>query len=153
MTKRIMAAALSLLAMTVIGIPSAASAGKTVTVKLTFYGYPDNDPPNSSHIAYPGLHKQAGGSGTYDNPTTVAVHGTWRPGTKMYLPYLSKYLIVEDSCAGCRGNWIDVWAGGVGGTQVFCDRLRGFPVLRRGGTVPVEIDPPTGYPVRPRVLC
>lgn len=70
-----------------------------MNVKLTFYGWPDNDPPGNS-IAYPGLglssHQGAGGTGTYDDPITVAVitqsnNGFWSPGTMMYLPSLQKY--------------------------------------------------------------
>jgi hypothetical protein len=130
-----------------------ASAGDVVRVKLTFYGYPDNDPPNSSRIAYPGLHNQAGGSGTYDDPTTVAVKGPWRPGTRMYLPYLSKYLIVEDLCATCTRNWIDVWAGGVGKPGSSVRACQDALYHGAGGTADVEIDPPAGKPVNAGVLC
>ena len=131
------------------------ASASTTNVTLTFYGWPDNDPPNSSRIHHPGpppRHGSAGGSGTYDNPTTVAVQaGRWPPGTRMYLPYLSKYLIVEDSCAGCRGNWIDVWVGGAGGNGaavIACEHR-----LTPSGQVPVEIDPSEGKPVQAGGLC
>jgi 3D (Asp-Asp-Asp) domain-containing protein len=80
---------------------------------LTFYGYPDNDPPSTA-IAYPQIHSFAGGTGTYDDPVTVAIvtemnGGNWSPSTKMYVPYLKKYLIVEDECASCVPDQIDVW--------------------------------------------
>jgi len=67
----------------------------TLNVMVTFYGWPDNDPP-SDIIAYPKsdypscVHNHAGGNGTYEDPITVAVitkdnGGNWEPGTRMYL--------------------------------------------------------------------
>lgn len=129
-----------------------ACAGNTVNVTLTFYGYPDNTPPGT-RIHFPGpppRHSSAGGSGTFDNPTTVA-GGRWPAGTRMYLPYLNKYLIVEDSCSGCSGNHIDVWVGGNGRNNaavLACERR-----LTPSGTVPVEIDPPPGRSVSAGGLC
>jgi hypothetical protein len=131
--------------------PPAALADTSVT--LTFYGWPDNDPPRSARIRWPVIHSQAGGSGSYNDPTTVAVRvgGRWGAGTKMYLPYLQKYLIVEDSCAGCGTNHIDVWAGGAGRNSAdvtACERS-----LTPHGQVAVEIDPPPGRPVNAGQLC
>jgi 3D (Asp-Asp-Asp) domain-containing protein len=92
----------------------------TLNVMVTFYGWPDNDPP-SNLIAYPKsdypscVHNQAGGNGTYADPITVAVitkdnGGNWEPGTRMYVPSLKKYFVVEDECAeGCKNAQIDVW--------------------------------------------
>jgi 3D (Asp-Asp-Asp) domain-containing protein len=90
-------------------------------VKVTFYGWPDNDPSGKA-IAYPKsdgykkcVHDEAGGDGTYDDPITVAVitkenGGNWEPGTRMYVSSLKKYFIVEDECAeGCEKNQIDIW--------------------------------------------
>ena len=50
------------------------------------------------------LHKQAGGTGTFADPITVAVPGhqgdmDWQPGTKFYLPSVQRYVMVEDSGA------------------------------------------------------
>jgi hypothetical protein len=69
----------------------------------------------------------------------------------MYLPYLSKYLIVEDSCSGCGTNHIDVWVGG--GGQPSGDVLACEWSLTPSGTVPVEIDPPPGRAVSTGGLC
>lgn len=90
-------------------------------VKVTFYGWPDNDPSGKA-IAYPKsdgyqkcVHDEAGGKGTYNDPITVAVitkdnGGNWEPGTRMYVPSLKKYFVVEDECAeGCEENQIDIW--------------------------------------------
>ena len=132
------------------------ASASTATVTLTFYGWPDNDPPNSARIHYPGpppRHGSAGGSGTYDNPTTVAVRvgSRWNAGTRMYLPHLSKYLIVEDSCAGCGTNHIDVWVGGAESNRdavIACQHR-----LTPADQVPVEIDPPEGRTVNAGGLC
>lgn len=82
-------------------------------LKMTFYGWPDNA-QRGDDIAYPIKHQKAGGTGTYDDPITVAVvtqsnGGNWSPGTLMYVPSLQKYLIVEDECASCDKDQIDVW--------------------------------------------
>ena len=79
---------------------------------ITFYGFPDNDPP-SKDIAFPAIHAQAGGTGTFDDPITAAVAtpengGRITPGTRLYVPSLQKYLIIEDSCASCAPDQIDV---------------------------------------------
>lgn len=89
--------------------------GTTTIKSITFYGWPDNSPPGPA-IAYPGLHKQAGGTGTFADPVTFATAPKeFVPGTKLYVPYLSKYVIMEDSCADCTSDWnkgvthIDIW--------------------------------------------
>src|SRR5580693_6473343 len=62
----------------VIGTPSSSHAcyvtkisNTNVTATVTFYGWPDNDPPGKA-IAHPVIHQRAGGDGTYCNPTTFA---------------------------------------------------------------------------------
>jgi hypothetical protein len=117
---------------------------------VTFYGWPDNDPPGNG-IAYPGLHKAAGGTGTYADPITFATDPTeWKPGTILYLPYLKRYVIMEDSCAECITDWktrkyhIDIWleSNGSFDSQVLaCENT-----LTRAKTS-VEIDPPPDRPV------
>ena len=42
------------------------------TAYLTGYSYWDNTPPGSSAIARPVVHRRAGGSGTYNDPVTIA---------------------------------------------------------------------------------
>ena len=89
--------------------------------------------------------------GTGGHPATVAVKGPWAPDTRMYLPYLSRYLIVEDLCASCMNDWIDVWAGGAGkpkSSVLPCqDALYHRGPRDPSGRVEVEIDPPSWYPV------
>jgi hypothetical protein len=58
----------------------------------------DNSPPGAS-IAYP---VQAGGKGTYADPITFTSTTKEIPkGTRIYVPYLKKYLIMENNCVDC----------------------------------------------------
>jgi hypothetical protein len=97
-----------------------ASLPKTLVVEVTFYGWPDNDPPGAA-IAYPVVHKLAGGTGTWDDPITLASDARLIPvGSKIYLGYLHKYAVMEDQCVPCEADWsakrphIDIWLGGEG---------------------------------------
>lgn len=75
---------------------------------ITFYGWPDNDPPGAN-IAYPVIHNKAGGAGTYSDPLTFATKSTFPKGTILYVPYIQKYVIMEDECASCGASHIDIW--------------------------------------------
>ncbi|OGG01419.1 hypothetical protein A2Z33_02680 [Candidatus Gottesmanbacteria bacterium RBG_16_52_11] len=83
---------------------------------ITYYGWPDNSPPGDA-IAYPkhrypdAVHETAGGSGTFTDPVTfAAVTGSVDIGTVYYLPYIAKYVVMEDICSNCRQyNHIDIW--------------------------------------------
>jgi hypothetical protein len=79
---------------------------------ITFYGWPDNDPPGTD-IAYDcGRGNTAAGTGTFADPLTMAAAvGIFTECQVVYSPYLKKYLRFEDICADCRGNWMDVWLG------------------------------------------
>jgi hypothetical protein len=90
----------------------------TRSAEMTFYGWPDNDPP-SADTAYDcgyGRGYTAGGTGSFSNPLTAAVSFSNSPSYKkceiVYSVYLRKYLIIQDECAGCSGTWLDVWVGG-----------------------------------------
>jgi 3D (Asp-Asp-Asp) domain-containing protein len=83
--------------------------------KVTFYGWPDNDPAGNG-IAYSVIHKNAGGVGTYSDPITFASSpDLYAKGTIIYVPYLQKYTIMEDYCASCINDYksgikhIDIW--------------------------------------------
>ena len=106
----------------------------TLRVFLTGYSFWDNTPPQSTQIARPVVHDEAGGTGTYEDPVTIAVghrievdeHSLDFPqGTRFYLPGLQKYAVVEDLCGdgdtpqtgpchiGYRGHpWLDLYIGG-----------------------------------------
>ncbi len=133
-------------------------------VKVTFYGWPDNDPPGPGILC--GLESRgdcnagsrvctsttttsnpsstpssapscgprgqiAGGTGTYDDPLTMASAGEWFCYLEVvYLPYLQKYIRYEDYCQACtedvtNGIHIDIWTGSNttsgGNLQVECE--------------------------------
>jgi hypothetical protein len=126
----------------------------TRALKMTFYGWPDNDPPGAE-LAYPEVRGRgvAGGDGTHGNPVTAAAKtdrqgGTLSPGTLLYVAQLRKYFIVEDECASCVADQIDIWMDS--------DQDSGDAVLTCENTwtpddgVAVEIDPPDGREVDTR---
>jgi hypothetical protein len=109
------------------------------TVYTTAYTWYDNTPAGSATISHPVLHKTAGGTGTYGDPITIAVGHSlatgkdvldFPAGTRIYLPDVRRYFIVEDTCgdgrhpengpchqgANADGTnstlWIDMWIGG-----------------------------------------
>jgi hypothetical protein len=108
------------------------SSGPFTLDFLTLYGFWDNSPPGLD-IAHPVIHSGAGGKGTFQDPITFAVapqvQNVMKPGTKMYIPSLQKYFIMEDDCTssgpggpgtqgdGCDGefnkgvNEFDLWIG------------------------------------------
>lgn len=109
---------------------------RAFTAYITGYSYWDNTPPGSAIIARPVIHSRAGGTGTYQDPITIAVGHAIRggrhtmnfpTGTRFYLKRLRKYAIVEDLCgdgptpqkgpcySGYRGRpWLDIYVGGSG---------------------------------------
>jgi hypothetical protein len=98
-------------------------------VKITFYGFPDNDDGeghygtaiiahqlqwqgHSRYIDDDGL-PFAGGTGTFDDPITAAAstgNRLFPPGTVVYVAALKKYFLIEDECASCDDEaWLDLW--------------------------------------------
>jgi hypothetical protein len=128
-------------------------------VSLTFYGFPDNTPPGAgiecnlfsrvdcdacnagdpanatttAAAACGPRGEKAGGTGTYDDPLTMASAARWFCRLEVvYLPYLQKYLRYEDYCAQCeadaaagRAVHVDVWTGSAARTggrlQIACE--------------------------------
>lgn len=109
---------------------SAARAPRTMHMLVTLYGWPDNSPPGAA-IAYPVIHRQAGGVGTWANPVTFATDkAELGAGTRLYVPTLKRYFIMEDDCVECDADWaghgpdggpgfrhIDLWVGGTATTS------------------------------------
>jgi hypothetical protein len=95
------------------------------------------------------LHDQAGGTGTYQDPLTfAAAEGQFAPGTRIYVPMVQRYFILEDSCATCSGSHIDLWAGPATDEGVVdCEEQ-----LTPSGDRPYEINPPPGRKVTPGEL-
>jgi hypothetical protein len=118
--------------------PPAGAPARDLTAYVTGYDYWDNTPPGSPVISNPVIHKVAGGSGTWQDPTTVAVGHSiingqdildWPAGTRFYIPNLRRYFLVEDTCGDgpdpqdepCHDlstapqgaqTWLDVWVDG-----------------------------------------
>lgn len=99
-----------------------AEAGTTISLYVTFYGWADNSPPGDA-IAYPKnggfatIHDAAGGTGTLADPITYATDKAEFPvGTILYVPFIEKYVVMEDDCVECDSDWsgsrkrhIDLW--------------------------------------------
>lgn len=124
-----LAAVLSLLANTAVNAACSTRSGVTIT----FYGYPDNDPPGPA-TAYNcgGRNYKAGGVGTYSDPVTFAsASGEFSSCEIIYVPYLKKYVRFEDYCAQCNTDFgsgkyhIDIWTGSStvngGNNQIQCE--------------------------------
>ncbi|KAL9093869.1 MAG: hypothetical protein Q9165_003792 [Trypethelium subeluteriae] len=88
-------------------------------VQFTFFGWPDNSPPGAGK-AYtcPGRGPSSGGTGTHDDPVTIATAiGELNKCDTIYIPYLKKYGIFEGYCQQCIDDWnghkyhIDIWTG------------------------------------------
>ena len=137
--------------------PKQAPTGRMWSVFVTFYGAADNDPPGSTEIAHPNdRHQEAGGSGTYADPLSLAADPRAIPvGTRVYYPPLRKYFVMEDDCAQCITDWrssrkphIDLWTGDFQGSALLaCENA-----LTPDGLVAVEVNPPPGRPVDARPL-
>jgi hypothetical protein len=136
--------------------PVRSTATGTVKVEVTFYGGLDNDPPSSNDIAYPNSrHATAGGTGTYQDPITLATDvGELPPGTVAYLPMLQKYFVMEDDCAECDSDWsaghhphVDLWMAPAGAGLIACEEQ-----LTPDAPVALEVNPPADRPVDPRPL-
>jgi hypothetical protein len=139
---------------------SPAGAATTQPTFLTFYGWWDNTPPGGD-ISYPRIHDTAGGKGTYADPITFATSSDeLKPGTKVWVPRVKKYFIMEDGCDECSDDWnsagpnggpglrhIDLWLGGQGGSAfdaIDCeDALTHYNADNTPVMEPVVVDPPS----------
>jgi 3D (Asp-Asp-Asp) domain-containing protein len=101
-----------------------AMTGQKMTgVYITLYGYDDNDDGSGNYgvsvISNPIIHKGATEDlGTFDHPSTFATDvRVAAPGTKIYVPRLHKYFIMEDTCRECTAdknsgkNHVDLYIG------------------------------------------
>jgi LysM repeat protein len=135
------------------------------TAYTTGYGFWDNTPAGSPTISHPIIHKTAGGAGTWADPATIAVGhsllgGTDRldyaPGTRLYIPNLQKYFIVEDTCGDgatpqdgpCHTGapagttvWFDVWIGGSTSSQAASDACNSTVTDTNGAAHTVIVNP------------
>ena len=139
--------------------------GQKFSVYLTGYSFWDNTPPGSAAIAKPVLRQQAGGSGTYRDPITIAVGHSFATGrqqldfpagTRFYFPQLRRYAIVEDVCGdgpkpqfgpchiGYNGMpWLDIYVGGRHAGQNAANAC----MRQITGVHEVIVAPPKDFPV------
>ncbi len=140
-----------------------AYAASTQQTFLTFYGWYDNTPPGGD-IAYPQIHDTAGGKGTFADPITFATStAELSPGTKVWVPRVKKYFIMEDSCQECSADWnghgpnggpklrhYDLWLGGKGGNAfdaINCeDALTHYNADNTPTLEPVVVNPGANEP-------
>jgi hypothetical protein len=111
--------------------------------QISFYSARDNSPPGSRQIAFTNvLHKQAGGTGTFEDPLTMAAgNGQMLLGTKVYVPFLQRYFILEDQCPDCANGHIQLWTGEETDSGITaCERS-----LTRNSSY--QVGPPAGLPV------
>ncbi len=165
MIRRALVLLASLLLAAIAGLAGgqAAQAATTQPTFLTFYGWYDNTPPGGD-IAYPQIHSTAGGKGTYADPITFATSTSeLKAGTKVWVPRVKKYFIMEDGCDECSDDWnghgpnggpglrhIDLWLGGKGGSAfdaIDCeDALTHYNPDNTPVMEPVVVDPPSTEP-------
>lgn len=116
-------------------VPPPATNGSEIRYVAYTSGYAalDNTPRGSTQIDLGGHSGNAGGTGTYGDPITLAVGhsiingvdiGDYPYGTKWYVPNLRKYFTAADSCGdgnspqngpchtGYQGHvWLDLYVG------------------------------------------
>jgi hypothetical protein len=135
---------------------TAAAAGSTAVsrkVIVTFYGAADNDPAGSTVVAHPEVQPEAGGTGTYEDPLTMAVkvnNNTFGPfGGIFYVPGLKKYFIFADECGSpdnpdeCTTD-VDLYVGNPSKTKAV---LACEDELTPDRMQIIIQDPPKGLPV------
>lgn len=131
--------------------PMATGSAQTINARLTGFSWQDNTPPGSSTISMPVLHKVASGTGTFADPITTAVPGhagsgvETAKGTKIYVPKLKRYFIVEDSGATkvSGTKHFDLWVGGQGFSKAASDKCESSYT----GTAQIIVNPPPSEPV------
>jgi hypothetical protein len=158
-TNRFALAALATLA-ALSSLISEGRAEEVVSSYVTFYGFDDNDDGNPTHlgtdvISRAAIHGSAEEDlGTYESPGTLATDGNFlTPGTKVYVPALKRYYVMEDTCVECTEDWlqgkrhVDLYVSGAGPELAACeDRLT-------MESTKIIIDPPPNLPVKSGSAC
>ena len=135
-------------------------AQNVVSSYVTFYGFDDNDDGDPTHlgtdvISHAAVHDSANEDlGTYERPGTLAADVAFlSPGTKVYVPALKRYYVMEDTCRACSEDWlqnkphIDLYVSGTGPEVAACQERLTMESTK------IVIDPPPGLPVRPGSVC
>jgi len=135
-------------------------AQEVVSSYVTFYGFDDNDDGHPTHlgtsiISNATIHGFANEDlGTYERPGTLATDASFlTPGTKVYVPELQRYYVMEDTCVECSEDWsqnklhVDLYVSGTGHQLAACeDRLT-------MDNAEIVIDPPSNLPVKAGSAC
>jgi hypothetical protein len=163
------AAVIGMVVSMTVGSSAAYAASSSQKVYLTYYGWYDNTPPGCA-IAYPDIHQCAGGTGTYSDPITFASDKSEiKAGTKIYVPRVEKYFIMEDDCTECDQDWsgqgpdggpklwhFDLWIGGDGGNEFDAINCEDALTLSDANGDPymesVDINPPSNETVSSQPL-
>ena len=149
-----------IMAATLLSLPSDGRAQEVVSSYVTFYGFDDNDDGNPIHlgtaiISNASIHGFANEDlGTYDRPGTLATDKDFlAPGTRVYVPTLQRYYVMEDTCVECSDDWsqnklhIDLYVSGTGPELASCENR-----LTMDRTE-IIIDPPSNLPVKAGSAC
>lgn len=89
------------------GVPTPSTGEVRFIAYNTLYASGDNTPAGSTQIDLGGHSGNAGGTGTFTNPVTLAVGGSvingkeiddYAYGTKFYIPAFRKYFVATDFC-------------------------------------------------------
>jgi hypothetical protein len=139
---------------------SVGHAQNVISAYVTFYGFDDNDDGNPSHlgtgiISHATVHGAASEDiGTYEHPGTLATdRGFIEPGTKVYVPALQRYYVMEDTCVECSQDWlqskphVDLYVSGTGPELASCEER--LTMVR----TKIIIDPTSDLPVKPGSAC
>ena len=136
------------------------SRPQVLSTYVTFYGFDDNDDGNPTHlgtdiISHAVVHASATeDEGTYDRPGTLAADIEFLPpGTKVYVPALKRYYVMEDTCVECaedrRHNkpHVDLYVSGTGEELAACEDRLSMEQAK------IIVAPPAGLPVREGSAC
>ena len=149
-----------ILAATLLSAASDGRAQEVVSSYVTFYGFDDNDDGNPTHlgtaiISNASIHGFANEDlGTYDSPGTLATDtGFLAPGTRVYVPDLQRYYVMEDTCVECSDDWsqnklhIDLYLSGTGPELASCENRLTMD------SAEIIINPPPNLPVKAGSAC
>ena len=144
---------------------------KLIMISICVTGSKDNCPPGGI-IAFPSLHAEAGGIGTFSDPISYAgASKATPPGTIIYIYALEKYFMMEDYCWQCVQDWkksrfvhFDIWIGDVQVPEdrslIECEVALSDTLARTTDLSRVYVNAPHGLPVdnstlydRPTATC
>lgn len=136
------------------------SRSEEVLTYVTFYGFDDNDDGNPEHrgtdaISHAVVHTSANEDlGTYEQPGTMAADKHFlSPGTKVYVPAVQRYYVVEDTCAECSRDWVrkklhvDLYVSGSGEKLAKCEDRLTMKAAK------IIVSPPDDLPVKQGSAC